>query len=99
MAAVTTAGDGQESVAVRYRDLNVDSERGARVLLERIQFAAGEVCPFADDRDPERLVAPPITAIEQRVELGEGCVEQAHDRMPLANHPSRAFHHALLDDR
>lgn len=47
-----TLGEAVPAVAVSYGDLNVASERGARILLERIRLAAGAVCPqVSDPRD------------------------------------------------
>ena len=45
------------AMVVRYGDLNLATDSGARVLLARIHFAADAVCPAADKRDLERLAA------------------------------------------
>jgi UrcA family protein len=52
-AAAAFGGD-PPSVAVRYGDLNLASEHGARILLERLQHAATTVCPYADERGVDR---------------------------------------------
>ena len=47
-----SGGAAVPAVAVSYRDLNIASDRGARILLERIRLAAGVVCPqVSDTRD------------------------------------------------
>jgi len=46
------------SVAVSYGDLNLQTEHGARTLLQRIRLAAQEVCPqVPDNRDLSRIEA------------------------------------------
>jgi len=55
---VTASTDAVPTVAVKYGDLNVATERGARILLGRIRLAADEVCPAAADiRDLNRVAA------------------------------------------
>ncbi len=49
--ASAASADDPPAVAVSYGDLNIDTERGARILLERIQAAARGVCPAADGRN------------------------------------------------
>jgi len=44
-----TTTDGVPAVAVKYGDLNLATERGARILFARIQVAADEVCPAVED--------------------------------------------------
>jgi UrcA family protein len=44
------------AVVVRYADLDLGSEQGARTLYRRILGAAEAVCPQADIRDLERSV-------------------------------------------
>jgi UrcA family protein len=41
--------DTAPSVAVKYRDLNIGSPAGARILLERIEAAASTACGGAPD--------------------------------------------------
>ena len=41
--------DAAPSVSVKYRDLDIGSPAGARVLLERIEAAAGTACGGAPD--------------------------------------------------
>jgi UrcA family protein len=45
-AAAQTTGDPWEvrSQRVSYRDLNINDEAGARILLARVRHAAGNVC-------------------------------------------------------
>lgn len=50
-------GDDAPAKVVRYGDLNLTTDGGARVLLERIQLAADTVCPAADNRDLGRFMA------------------------------------------
>jgi len=46
------------SVAVSYGDLDLQTEHGARTLLQRIRLAAQEVCPqVRDNRDLSRVEA------------------------------------------
>ena len=42
--------DAVPSVVVRYGDLNLATEAGARTLYRRLSFAAQEVCPVQDSR-------------------------------------------------
>lgn len=45
--AGTTAGqaaDGAPSVTVQYGDLDIGHAAGAKILLQRIEFASGQVC-------------------------------------------------------
>ena len=51
---VVSLGSVPPAVAVRYGDLKLSSDRGARILLERLQRAALAVCPYADERDLSR---------------------------------------------
>jgi UrcA family protein len=44
------------SVAVRYDDLNLASDAGARRLYVRLRHAAARVCPGGHDRDLERAL-------------------------------------------
>lgn len=54
-ATAATAGDAP-TMAVNYSDLDLATESGARVLFERIQVAADEVCPAVPDiRDLNRV--------------------------------------------
>jgi UrcA family protein len=43
--AVQVGDDGDPQIVVRYDDLNVGTEAGARALLRRIETAARHVCP------------------------------------------------------
>jgi UrcA family protein len=55
-AATTNAADGP-SVAVRYGDLDLTSEGGARRLYHRLVVAARQVCPDGSSRDFSTLRA------------------------------------------
>lgn len=50
-------GDDVPATVVRYQDLNLATDTGARVLLQRIRFAADAVCPAVDNRDLGRFMA------------------------------------------
>lgn len=59
LAALTSAqaGDapaGRPAVAVRYDDLNLATDAGARMLYTRLRHAAARVCPGVHDRDMGR---------------------------------------------
>ncbi len=55
---VTATADGAPAVAVKYGDLDLTTERGARLLFTRIQIAADQVCPAAaDSRSLSRVEA------------------------------------------
>jgi UrcA family protein len=55
---VVATTEGGPAVAVKYSDLDLRTERGARILLERIQLAADQVCPpAADSRSLSRVEA------------------------------------------
>jgi UrcA family protein len=47
--AVAQTSDTAPSVSVKYRDLNIGSPAGARVLLKRIEAAATTACGGAPD--------------------------------------------------
>src|SRR5437868_1240362 len=75
--AVATVG-GQASaqprpeggVRVRVADLNIRTANGARILLARIQWAAGQVCggqPFLDLGEQQRFRLCRADAIERAV--------------------------------
>ena len=48
-AAFAQTSDTVPSVAVKYRDLDIGSPTGARVLLDRIEAAASTACGGAPD--------------------------------------------------
>lgn len=48
-AAAQQNDDGPRSVVVKYGDLNLDSQAGARVMLARIRSAASRACGEAVD--------------------------------------------------
>jgi len=57
-AAATGSSIGSEPArVVRYDDLNLDSEAGAKALYARLERAAEQVCPTAGVRDLNRLRA------------------------------------------
>jgi len=43
------------SMVVRYGDLNLATEQGAKTLYRRIAFVAKQVCPDGESRDLESL--------------------------------------------
>ena len=49
--AAAAHADDVARVAVKYTDLNVATDAGAKVLYQRIRHAAGQVCGEADGRD------------------------------------------------
>ena len=54
-ASATIPDADVPSVVVRYGDLNLASEQGARALYQRIAWAAKQVCPERESRDLESL--------------------------------------------
>jgi UrcA family protein len=48
--AATPAADGP-AIAVKYKDLDLNTREGSVTLYKRIADAASEVCSFADNRD------------------------------------------------
>lgn len=54
--AVAADQDTVPTARVRYGDLNLATDAGARALYQRIQAAARTVCPIVDLRDLARLV-------------------------------------------
>jgi UrcA family protein len=50
-ALAAPAAEDAPSTTVRYGDLNLATEKGARILFQRISNAAKQVCPDADYRD------------------------------------------------
>ena len=48
------AGDQQQTVAVRFGDLNLDTDGGVETLFRRIQIAAVEVCQAYEPRGTHR---------------------------------------------
>jgi UrcA family protein len=66
---VTATAEGVPAVAVKYGDLDLSTERGARILFARIQLAADEVCPAAAD---SRSLS--------RVEARNACLKDAIER-------------------
>jgi UrcA family protein len=52
--AALAGGSDTAQVAVRYADLDLDTEAGARTLYARIAAAARSVCPAPDARDLHR---------------------------------------------
>jgi len=67
-----TSATGAPAVMVKYGDLDLRTERGARVLFVRIQLAAEQVCPpAADSRSLSRVEARNVCmkdAVERAVE-------------------------------
>ena len=55
--SVVALGDDPPAMLVRYGDLNLATDSGARILLQRIRFAADTVCPAADNRDVGQVAA------------------------------------------
>jgi UrcA family protein len=51
VSTATFAGDGTQSVAVRYDDLNLASSAGVEALYRRISSAARAVCPDEHSRE------------------------------------------------
>jgi UrcA family protein len=49
-AVTVNASDEIPTVVVRYGDLNLATEAGAKALYKRISVAAQEVCPVNDQR-------------------------------------------------
>lgn len=54
-APAATPDNSIPSVTVRYADLNLSTEAGARALYRRITFAAKQVCPADDIRNLSTL--------------------------------------------
>jgi UrcA family protein len=54
-ADAATRPDDVPSMTVKYADLDIASEDGARILYRRIARAAAHVCPRADNRDLDGL--------------------------------------------
>ena len=46
---VTASSPWVPAIAVKYGDLDLRTERGARILFTRLQLAAEQVCPAAAD--------------------------------------------------
>lgn len=56
LAATAGTDADAPAMAVSYGDLDLSTESGARILFERIQVAADEVCPAVPDiRDLNRV--------------------------------------------
>ena len=55
VADAATQPSDLPSMVVRYADLNITTEQGARSLYRRIVVAAQSVCPSADIRDLGRF--------------------------------------------
>lgn len=49
LTASASAGEAPRQAIVRYDDINIHQKAGARVLFDRIEVAAGEVCGPAPD--------------------------------------------------
>ena len=50
VAQATTPSDDVPTIVVKYDDLNLATEAGARTLYRRLSTAAHEVCPFEDSK-------------------------------------------------
>jgi UrcA family protein len=77
VAAAMLVGVAQGAeVAVRYQDLNLNTEAGVQALYHRIQGAANEVCGYVDGRDlvvarahkacVDRAVADAVAAVNRQ---------------------------------
>jgi UrcA family protein len=68
--ATGAAAAGTATIRVSYRDLNLATDAGSRVLYQRISAAAHKVCAVSDIRDLDGLAADKScerAAIEQAV--------------------------------
>jgi len=54
-ASAATPGADVPSAVVRYGDLNLSTEQGAKTLYRRIALVARQVCPDGESRDLESL--------------------------------------------
>jgi UrcA family protein len=50
VAQAATPDDAAPTIVVRYGDLNLATEAGARALYQRLSIAAREVCPLEDSK-------------------------------------------------
>ena len=71
-SAVSVADPSSASITVKYADLNIASQSGARVLYERIRAAAQSACSyfwFKTDADEARClkntIAKAVTKVNQ----------------------------------
>jgi UrcA family protein len=62
MGGRAQAGEQTSTTIVRYGDLNLDSEQGAKVLYARIRSAAGSVCSSLEGRDLRDLAERKLLA-------------------------------------
>ncbi len=83
------AADADRSVRVRFDDLDLASDAGARVLLQRLSGAAHRVCDLTGERDLERLA------------VADACYRQALARAVVAvsNERLSALYDATHRDR
>ena len=84
-ASAATSDSSVPSVTVRYADLNLSTEAGAKALYQRIAYAAKQVCPVADIRDLSRLV---IARACQQAAI-EGAVSSVNSPLLAANHAAK----------
>ena len=70
------AGDDVPKAAVSYKDLNLNTDDGVKVLYKRIQRAANQVCGNVDGRELKRM------------SVKQACVERAvADAVAAVNTP------------
>lgn len=56
-ALAMDATPGAEAVQVRFADLDLSRDRGRAVLESRVESAVAKVCPHADNRDIDGVMA------------------------------------------
>jgi len=84
-ASAATPDNNVPSATVRYADLNLSTEAGAKALYQRIAYAAKQVCPVADIRDLSRLV---VARACQQAAIA-GAVSAVNSPLLAANHAAK----------
>ena len=67
--AVANAAE-EQTIMVEYKDLNLTSEKGQRILERRINAAAREVCGLNDVPTGSRIVRPESRACYAKAKSG-----------------------------
>ncbi len=87
-ASAATTGSDVPSATVRYADLDLSTDAGAKTLYHRIAFVAKQVCPADDTRDLSRLT------------IARACQQAAIERAVRSiNSPHLAAAHAAATRR